>query len=129
MKHLIKQRIQPRHLEYLEVNESLQILDISIGVKSFADDPGEVKIGNDIRLGFPELFGFEEVLQQVMEDTQDNFDLKGIARFDEPQEPIYIDLYAIAYPDDDLPINRLIILVEDTTERMLMAQKLVQPNK
>ncbi len=29
---------------------------------------------------------------------------------DDPQQPLYVDLYAIAYPDDDLPVNRLIIL-------------------
>ncbi|KOR35707.1 hypothetical protein AM228_16805 [Planktothricoides sp. SR001] len=94
LKHLIKKLIQPRHLEYLKVNESLQILDMSIGVKSFADDPDpdEVKIGNDIRLGFPELFCLEEILQQVIEERQDNFELKGITRFDDPQQPLYIDL-------------------------------------
>jgi len=105
MKHLIKKPIQPRDLEYLEVNESLQILDMSIGVKSFADEPDEVKIGNDIRLGFPELFCLEEILQQAIEKRQDNFELKGIARFDDPQQPLYIDLSS--------PIPMMIYLLTD----------------
>lgn len=128
MKHLLKKLLQPRHLEYLEVDESLQIIDMSSGVKSLADNPNEVKRGNDIRLGFPEFFGMEEILQEILAEKRDNFELKGIARSDDMEQPLYIDLYAIAYPDDDLPLNRLIILVEDTTERMLMAQQLVQQN-
>jgi PAS domain S-box-containing protein len=128
MKRLLKKILQPRHLEYLEVNESLQIIDMSNGVKDLADDPDEVKPGNDIRLGFPEFFGMEEIIQDVLEEKQDNLELKGIARSDDPQQPLYVDLYAISYPDDDLPVNRLIILVEDTTDRMIMAQKLVQQN-
>ncbi len=128
MKRLLKKLLQPRHLEYLEVNESLQIIDMSSGVKDLADDPAEVKPGNDIRLGFPEFFGMEEIIQDVLEEKQDNLELKGIARCDDPQQPLYVDLYAISYPDDDLPVNRLIILVEDTTDRMIMAQKLVQQN-
>lgn len=128
MKRLLKKLLQPRHLEYLEVNESLQIIDMSSGVKDLADAPDEVKLGNDIRLGFPEFFGMEEIIQDVLEEKQDNLELKGIARCDDPQQPLYVDLYAISYPDDDLPVNRLIILVEDTTDRMIMAQKLVQQN-
>ncbi len=129
MKHFIKKLLKPRHLEYLELNESLQIIEMSTGVKCLADAPEKVQKGHDIRLGFPELVGFEEIIRDVLEEKQENFELKGIDRSDNHDDPLYIDLYAIAYPDDDnQEQNRLILLVENVTERMSMAQKLVQQN-
>ncbi len=81
---------------------------MSSGVKDLADDSNQP--GDDIRWGFPEFFGMAKILQKLREEKQDNSELKGMACADDPQQPLYVDLYAIAYPDDDLPVNRLIIL-------------------
>ena len=124
MKHLIKKLLQPRHLEYVEINDCLQIVEMSNCVKLFADAPDQIKLGNHICLGFPELFGVEKILQNVLKEKQECFELKGIARSDDPKNPLYIDLYAIASPDESAS-NRLLILVENATERMIIAQKLV----
>lgn len=128
MKKLIKKILQPRHLEYIEVDELFKIIELSNGAKSLADAPNKIKKGNDVRWGFPELFGSEEILQKIIEEKQECFELKGIARSEDLENPLYIDLYIIVYSEDenDRNSNRLIILIENSTERMIVAQKLVQ---
>lgn len=128
MKRLIKKILQPRHLEYIEVDQLFKIIDLSNGAKLFADAPAKIKKGNDVRWGFPELFGAEEILQEIIEEKQESFELKGIDRSEDLENPLYIDLYIIVYAEDetDQNSNRLMILIENATERMIMAQKLVQ---
>ena len=126
MKPLVKKLLAPRRIEYLEVDKNLRVMDISNNVERFADSPQKVRIGKDVRLGFPELFGVEELLMAVMEGEEPSFELKGIARYTDPRDPLYFDIYAIDDEDDETSAKKLMLLFEDVTEKMVMEQTLVQ---
>lgn len=126
MKPLVKKLLAPRRIEYLEVDKSLRVMDVSNNVERFADSPQKVRIGKDVRLGFPELFGVEELLIAVLEGEETTFELKGIARYSDPNFPLYFDIYAIDNEDDETSAKKLMLLFEDVTEKMVMEQTLVQ---
>ncbi|MFB2969597.1 adenylate/guanylate cyclase domain-containing protein [Aerosakkonema sp. BLCC-F183] len=115
-----------RHVEYLAMDREFKILDISEGVQRFADSPQEVAIAKDVREGFPELIGVEDILIAVIEGQQDSFEYKGIARFSNRTSPLYIDLYAIGDEDEKSLQKRLLIFFEDVTQKMVLEQNLVQ---
>lgn len=123
--------LAPRHREYLLINRDGKILETSPGVKRFAEDFDQVRQGQNICLGFPELIGLETILIDILDERQNNFELKGISRCSVTGESLYFDLYVIKHPlafdqyNPDKP-NQLIILLEDVTERMVLEQTLVQ---
>ena len=119
MSILLEKLFAPRHLEYLLINKNLIIVQTSNTVKRLADRPHEVKLGNDVRLSFPELIGIESLLAAIYQRQQDSFELKGIARFLEPN-PLYINLSICNFE------NYLILLVEDVTEKMVAKQAILQ---
>ncbi|MGC1393932.1 MAG: PAS domain-containing protein [Coleofasciculaceae cyanobacterium] len=125
MSLLLNKLLALRKIEYLAVDQDLKILEISSAVQRFADSPYEVVKGKDIRLSFPELIGMENVLLTIIQDKQESFELKGLARFCQGI-PLYIDILVISSPDEHNLKNRLVIFFEDVTERMVLEQKLVQ---
>lgn len=127
MNRIFKKLLSPHRLEYIILDSELVILEISPCAKRFADRPDEVEIGKDARLGFPELVGAEKILKSIINQQQDSFELKGIARFISKNQPFYLDLYAFDYQaDSPLLPDGLILLLEDVTEVMLLKQSLVQ---
>ncbi|MBD2181701.1 adenylate/guanylate cyclase domain-containing protein [Aerosakkonema funiforme] len=131
MKYLVIDKIfnkpsENRHVEYLAMDREFKIIDISEGVQRFADSPQEVAIAKDVREGFPELIGVEDILIAVIEGQQDSFEYKGIARFSNRTSPLYIDLYAIGDEDEKSLQKRLLIFFEDVTQKMVLEQNLVQ---
>ena len=125
MNPLLKKLLAPRY-EYLTLDRDFRILEASSGAPRFADCPDEVKWGNDIRVAFPELIGFEETLIDILEGWKINFQLKGIARSSEPSSPLYIDLYVSEYSNQEPSEKKLLVLLEDATERMVLQQTLAQ---
>jgi PAS domain S-box-containing protein len=119
-------RLAPRRREYLAVDRNFNILETSIGVRRFADCPSELLKGKDVRLGFPELIGLEDICTDILEKRQFSFELKGVARTTEQDSPLYIDLYIINNPDKKAGGNSLTIFLEDVTDKMLLEQSLVQ---
>jgi PAS domain S-box-containing protein len=126
MNPLIRKLLAPRHIEYLVLNQDFQILEISTNATRFADTPQIVVVGNDARLGFPELVGAEDVLLQILQEQQPNFELKGIARFPDPNTPFYFDLYIVEHLNETTLEHTLVIFFEDVTEKMVLEQTLVQ---
>ncbi len=110
-------------MEYLQINRDFHILDASEHVQRFADCPSEVMLLRDIRLGFPELIGVEDILIDILEGRQKYFELKSIARFSRFSSPFYIDLYVRNLDD------KLIVFFEDATSRMVLQQKLIQKKR
>ncbi len=123
MSPLSHQLIIPPHIEYLLVNQDLLILETSLGVKRFVDDPYEPLVGKHITDSFPELIGIEDFLMAVLEGEQESFDLKGIGRVTEEGSALYFDIYVTLGKNQE---NCLFFFVEDVTERMMLEQKLVQ---
>lgn len=116
----------PRHIEYLTMDRDFKILDTSETVRRFADRPLEVVVGKDIREGFPELIGLEDILIAILSGQQECFQLQGIARLSEDGSPLYIDIYAIRDEDEKSSGNSLFMFIEDVTEKMVLEQALVQ---
>jgi two-component system sensor histidine kinase VicK len=125
MNPLLRKILVPRY-EYLTLDRNLIILDASYQAHRFADCSGDLKPGNDARLPFPELIGFEEALIDILEGKQSNFELKGIARSVDYHAPFYLDLYISEYSNQEILEKQLIVLLEDATERMALQQTLSQ---
>ena len=121
MNSLLKKLFSSRRLEYLTVNRDFNILETSLGAPQLADDSNEVIPGNDVRLGFPELIGMEEVLIAILEGQQVSFNLGSIARNTEPNSPLYIDISFLGDESDTL-----IIVLENVTPKMILEQELLQ---
>ena len=117
-----------RHLEYLAVAENFKILSTSQGVRQFADYSDFAIDGNDVRLGFPELIGFEDTLIAILQGQQDCLDLKGVARLSDNRHPLYINIYVFK-DDDSASERRLLIFLEDVTANIVNEQALVQASK
>ncbi|MFN6528990.1 ATP-binding protein [Nostoc sp. ChiSLP03a] len=113
-------------IEYLIIDENLKILEMSLGLNHFAELPNEVKLGQDVRIVFPELEGLEDVFDAILQGKQDNFELKGIMRSQDTLSPLYIDICITNNLQEDHSRNRLTIVVENATERMVLEQSLFQ---
>nr|MDZ8060731.1 ATP-binding protein [Nostoc sp. EkiNYC01] len=113
-------------IEYLTIDESLKIIDISLGLNHFADIPDEVKPGGDVRIVFPELDGLEDIFDAIQQGQQNSFELKGIRRSPDKSSPLYIDICITKNIQKDNCSNSLIILVQNVTERMVLEQSLFQ---
>jgi len=108
-------------MEHLKVDRYLRILEISSGVKLLAESPEEIELGKDVREGFPELFGLEKSLEEVMSEEQNSFELQCISRKGDRDSPIYFDISVLNNNGE----CGLIVLFNDVTETMEMKQKLV----
>jgi adenylate cyclase len=131
MKYQVLDRIFNKHqtlrkFEHLEIDANFQILDLSKQAQKFADNPSEAILGKDVRIAFPEFIGLEDVLISILEDNQELFELEGICRCRENQTNLYIDIYILNEQGQNNAENRVIILIEDVTERMLVKQKVTQ---
>ncbi|MGI8500647.1 MAG: adenylate/guanylate cyclase domain-containing protein [Hassallia sp.] len=115
-----------RKFERLELDENFCIIDTSEQVQRFADRPEEVMLGKDVRLSFPEFIGIEDILISILQEKQELFELESIARFHEDRSDMYINIYIFSESGENESDNRLIILLEDITERMFFQQNLKQ---
>nr|WP_322658057.1 ATP-binding protein [Dendronalium sp. ChiSLP03b]MDZ8204346.1 ATP-binding protein [Dendronalium sp. ChiSLP03b] len=122
----LKNLLSVCRIEYLIIDENFKILEMSLGLNHFVDIPDEVKLGQDIRILFPELEGLEDIFDAIRQGEPNNFELKGIMRSQEINSALYIDIRITNNIQEDYFGNQLIILVEDATERMLLEQSLFQ---
>jgi len=109
-----------RKFERLELDWNFRILDASEQVQRFAAQPEEVILGKDIRLSFPEFIGLEDILISILQGEQELIELKGIGKYSEDNCELYSDIYIISESEK----NRLIIIFEDVTERVVLEQRL-----
>jgi adenylate cyclase len=115
-----------RRTEYLIVDRDFNILEASSGVQQFVDSPEDIIEGKDVRLSFPELFGLEEILSDILDGKQTSFEINAIGRSCLQGNPIYLDLYIVKNHYEENSINCLIIFLEDVTQKMILEQNLVQ---
>ncbi|TAE97980.1 MAG: PAS domain-containing sensor histidine kinase [Oscillatoriales cyanobacterium] len=126
MNPLFRKLLGPRQTEYLVVNHNFIIQETSAEVQNYADTPGDALLGTDARISFPELIGIENILMSIVMGRRPSFELKGIARFTDNNRPLYFDLLAIEHENEQDMASNLLILIEDTTEKMVMKQSLIQ---
>jgi len=115
-----------RRKEYLTIDRDFNILETSMGVQRFAESPEEVTKGKDVRLGFPELLGLEDILIDILEGRQTSFEMQAIARSSTQGTPIYVDLCVVRNHYNEDSSHYLIIFFEEVTQRMILEQNLVQ---
>ncbi|MGL5064105.1 MAG: PAS domain-containing protein, partial [Microcoleus sp.] len=125
MKPPFTKLLVPPHLEYLALDNELVVQETSQKVQRFGEPPEEVLQGNDVRIPFPELIGTEEILIDILEGRQDNFELKAIGRVLADNSPLYFDIYITKFTEAESD-SQLIIFFEDVTDRMGLEQTLVQ---
>jgi len=128
MNAILTKFLKPTHLEYIVINREFLIEEATEGAAKFADGEGQIQGGRDVRDYFPELFGLEDILTDIFEGLQPNFDLKDIGRFHDSTQPLYFDLYIFnsSAAETNGQTNYLVIACEDATERTVLAQKLGQ---
>jgi len=122
---LLYKLLSLRRLEYLAVDRQLNIQEISLKVQEFAEVPAAVKKGKDVRESFPELIGMEEILEDILEEKQPDFQLKSIMRILDDGTFLYLDLYIFGYIEE-LKSERLMLVYEDVTDSMAAHQSMVQ---
>ena len=122
---LLYKLLSLRRLEYLAVDRQLNIQEISLKVQEFAEVPAAVKKGKDVRESFPELIGMEEILNDILEERQPNFQLKSIMRVLNNGAVLYLDLYIFG-DREYLKSERLMMVYEDVTESIAARQSMVQ---
>lgn len=128
------------HNQYLILDQNLFIQEFSFDAQRFAEYPNEVGLGKDARLSFPELVGLEEIVIDIIEGRQPSFELKGVARYNahtssQPEadvllldisSPCYVDLFMSDYYNEVTFEKGLIIFFWDSTEHMVLQERLVQ---
>ncbi len=115
----------PHKFERLELDDNFCIINTSEQVQRFAHHPEEATRGKDIRLSFPELNGLEDILKAILYGKQELFELQGVRRNSSQKSLLYIDIYIIGEQPEKLE-NRLIVLIEDVTDKIVLKQKLAQ---
>ncbi len=119
MNSLFTNILSLRRIEYVIVNEFWQISELSPKIHLLADNSNEVRVGKDIRIGFPELIGIEVIASDIIAGKQNSFELKGVIRTQKALNPIYIDISIANNIKDNQITNELLIVVEDVTEQMV----------
>lgn len=114
------------YMEYAIVDKDLIIKEFSPSVKNFSDYPLDVAIGKTVTLAFPELFGLESIFLEILENRRPSFDIKEVARACNSLRPDYINIYIMADSGEEHPSQRLLILFEDSSEKMILKQQVVQ---
>jgi adenylate cyclase len=126
MTALFKDLLSLRGIEYLTLNQHLQIVETSIDVHRYADTANGFVPGNHCCSGLPELFGVEADLEAVIQGQRSNFQLSAIARSLPDGSHAYFDLYALKHDESEFHNSSLILFLEDVSERMTLEQSLVQ---
>ncbi|WP_333303265.1 MULTISPECIES: diguanylate cyclase [unclassified Microcoleus] len=112
-------------MEYLAVDRELKIKEISLKVQDFSYIHEEVAEGKDVRDCFPELIGIEGILEGIIEEREQDFQLKSITRVLKNGSYVYLNLYIFGYKGQ-ANADRLIILCEDVTDSIVAQQSMLQ---
>ena len=113
-------------MEYVTVDRDLIVKKISPEVKKYSDYPSDLAIGKEVTLAFPELTGIESILLEIIENRLPSFEIKEIGRSCNHLRPDYINIYLMAEPTEEQSNKQLLILFEDSSEKMIWKQQVIQ---
>jgi diguanylate cyclase (GGDEF)-like protein len=115
-------------MEYVILSQDLTIQKTSPGINKFSEIQS-ANIGTDIRHGFPELIGLEQIINNILEKKMMSFHLQGVARESLNQfynyQNTHHDVYIFMGMGEDQQ-EYLVLLLEDVTEQMASRQALMQ---
>lgn len=130
MNSLFETLLTLRQTEYLIIDQSLKLLEISAGAQQFAVNHLLV-LGMDCRLAFPELSGWETQIRAVIQKQQPSLQRKAVARLERNGALLCFDLSVLANLDPSPTYasqeNTAIVLLEDVTEQQ-QAKAALQQN-
>ncbi|AKG24619.1 hypothetical protein IJ00_12965 [Calothrix sp. 336/3] len=115
-----------RSVEYLIFDTDFQIKTISPGMKEFVYHQGDIQVGKDVRHGFPELVGMEDIIMDICQKKLDKWELNAVARFREDNSTNYIQICLTRNIKNNNFFDEVILIVEDVTEKIQLEKSLVQ---
>lgn len=118
----------PNHMGYIVMDATLAIDHFSADIARYVEVPELLAVGEDLRECFPELYGLEEIFANICAGIEDQFEVKAINRTLDGEQTVYLDLYFRAYSGTAGQGDRLVVFVEDVTDKMALEQTLVQAN-
>ncbi len=144
MHYLIKNLLSSGCVEHLVINQQFNILDMSPRASDFADVSLKLELGQDIRSGFPELIGLEDIFDSILNQEKNLFELRGIQRSHNSSAALFFDIYIThsfhkseyltvlmeedknKNPAEELKLLYLTIIIVNASERMALEQSLTQ---
>src|SRR4028118_2140363 len=123
---LLSKLLSLRRMEDLAVARELKIKEIAVKVQDFADIHEEVGEGKDLRDCFPELIGIEGLLEGIIEEREQEFQLKSITRVLKDGAYLYQDLYIFGYKEQATADRLIILLCENLTDSIAAQESMVQ---
>ncbi len=123
MNIILEKLLKSRHLEYLVIDENFLIIETSLNVHQFANNPQEIQLKHDVRLSFSVLNGLENIITDIFSGNQTNFVLQNISA----DSSLYFDIYLILDPEgiNNEP-KHLIVIFENVTKQRILTQKFSQ---
>jgi formate hydrogenlyase transcriptional activator len=110
-------------LEYVVLDSQFRITRMSKDAAQFADTPEAAMKGADVRDAFPEIVGAESKLLVIAQTKLAEWRVRGISRTNNSAH-YTIDLSVV--PNIPHPTEKLVLIIEDVTERAALEQRLVQ---
>ncbi|MBD2577094.1 adenylate/guanylate cyclase domain-containing protein [Oscillatoria sp. FACHB-1406] len=133
MHEAIEELLSARGIEYVLLDPELRVVRTSARACSFVESPELLRAGEDIRSGFPELFGAEDCLEAIVRGESERFEIRAIARslgtFHEPSVQgtvAYLDLQIVCLRAHCESPPKLLATLENVSDRMNLEQTLVQ---
>ncbi|MGB2927182.1 MAG: adenylate/guanylate cyclase domain-containing protein [Limnothrix sp.] len=122
----------PDHIGYVLTDQSLSVVRFLPQMANYVEAPELLAIAEDLREGFPELYGLENIFAEIFSGQRQQFSVKAINRTLADGKVVYLDLYFRGYlapaSDGNTSEAFLIMFVEDVTDKMALEQTLVQSN-
>ena len=124
MNYLLNKFLSVYGTEYFLIDKDWKIIEKSLTVNYLVEVLPQEWLGEDIRTIISELVGLENIANEIRNGERNKFELKAIKV--SPERSLYIDICIIRNLTEHSADDRLILLISDATERMLLEQSLVQ---
>lgn len=123
MDSFVQEFLGESRLEYVVLDAELRILRMSNDAAQFAGDPSAAVAGADIREAFPEIVGVEHALSVISSTKLGEWKVRNLSRT-QSERNFTLDLTIV--PTVSSSNEKLVLIIEDVTERAALEQKLLQ---
>ncbi len=118
--------IRESNIAYVLTNYKLYITELYTPIPGYDSPNSAAYVGSPITDLFPELFGYEEILQGIIAGQVPRLKLERINRETKDEGIIYVDFTDLPLHDRDGNIVGLIHLVKDVTHLGMLMQRAIQ---
>jgi len=126
---LMQKFLRAKAIEYIVIDQQLNVQSISPGGYNYCDDPDTLQVGQPVRKAFPELTGLERIVTKLIEGKIETFALPAMARNVNSHCAKSINFFLIGDPDNShnsQETSLVFVFLEDDSEQMIYRQRLVQ---